>query len=388
MKTILVTGAAGYIGRHVVKKALDMGYRVIASDFAFKGVDERAEFCDVPIFSGDKNIYAALGKPDVCIHMAWRDGFRHNAPSHMKDLSSHVTFLNNMAAGGLSDLTVMGTMHEVGYWEGAIEDDTPCNPLSQYGIAKNALRQSMMLSLLGALVGQLNALLFQILAGLGVGIRNILQHLVKGQQLINVFRRGKQRNTAALVQHLHTDDLLFIFCPAVIVFCLLLVNFSLLIGDLLFFFHDLCADIINLVIQRIDLALDGVFLLHKQLFLLLGFGFIAGNVFQLLADLVQFRLQLVLFVFQLFLLIIGMGRHGSIQAQRRGNHGSHQRSPCAPHIAADGNGHFQLSPFGGMRVKRVLAVQKAQGKRRVLRPADVCGCWLQCQCRTAQSQTA
>ena len=87
MKTILVTGAAGYIGRHVVKKALDMGYRVIASDFAFKGVDERAEFCDVPIFSGDKNIYAALGKPDVCIHMAWRDGFRHNAPSHMKDLS-------------------------------------------------------------------------------------------------------------------------------------------------------------------------------------------------------------------------------------------------------------------------------------------------------------
>ena len=60
MKTILVTGAAGYIGRHVVKKALDMGYRVIASDFAFKGVDERAEFCDVPIFSGDKNIYAAL----------------------------------------------------------------------------------------------------------------------------------------------------------------------------------------------------------------------------------------------------------------------------------------------------------------------------------------
>ena len=241
---------------------------------------------------------------------------------------------------------------------------------------------------LGALVGQLNALLFQILAGLGVGIRNILQHLVKGQQLINVFRRGKQRNTAALVQHLHTDDLLFIFCPAVIVFCLLLVNFSLLIGDLLFFFHDLCADIINLVIQRIDLALDGVFLLHKQLFLLLGFGFIAGNVFQLLADLVQFRLQLVLFVFQLFLLIIGMGRHGSIQAQRRGNHGSHQRSPCAPHIAADGNGHFQLSPFGGMRVKRVLAVQKAQGKRWVLKPADVCGCWLQCQCRTAQSQTA
>ena len=37
MKTILVTGAAGYIGRHVVKNALDRGYRVIAADFNFKG---------------------------------------------------------------------------------------------------------------------------------------------------------------------------------------------------------------------------------------------------------------------------------------------------------------------------------------------------------------
>ena len=147
MKTILVTGAAGYIGRHVVKTALDMGHRVIAADFAFKGVDERAEFCDVPLFSGDKNIYKALGSPDVCIHLAWRDGFRHNASSYMKDLSSHVVFCNNMAAGGLPLLTVMGTMHEVGYWEGAITADTPCAPQSQYGIAKNALRQSLMLSL-------------------------------------------------------------------------------------------------------------------------------------------------------------------------------------------------------------------------------------------------
>ena len=40
MKTILVTGAAGYIGRHVVKNALDRGYRVIAADFNFKGVTE------------------------------------------------------------------------------------------------------------------------------------------------------------------------------------------------------------------------------------------------------------------------------------------------------------------------------------------------------------
>ncbi len=38
----------------------------------------------------------------------------------------------------------MGTMHEVGYWKGADQRESPCKPQSQYGIAKNALRQSLM----------------------------------------------------------------------------------------------------------------------------------------------------------------------------------------------------------------------------------------------------
>ena len=142
---VLVTGAGGYIGRHVVKNLLDKGHEVLASDFSFKGIDERAQFIDEPIFSGEKNIFDRLDHPDVLIHMAWRDGFIHNSHAHMADLSAHVVFLENMIDGGLKYLTVMGTMHEVGYHEGAIDEDTPCNPMSMYGIAKNALRQTLML---------------------------------------------------------------------------------------------------------------------------------------------------------------------------------------------------------------------------------------------------
>ena len=142
---VLVTGAGGYIGRHIVKELLDKGHEVLASDFSFKGIDERAQFIEEPIFSGEKDIFDRLGRPDCLIHMAWRDGFIHNSNAHMQDLSNHIIFLENMIDGGLKYLTVMGTMHEIGYHEGAIDENTPCNPLSMYGVAKNALRQTLLL---------------------------------------------------------------------------------------------------------------------------------------------------------------------------------------------------------------------------------------------------
>ena len=156
---VLITGANGYIGKHVVKEFLNNGDEVLVSDFSFKGIDERAIRMEEPIFTGDKEIFEKVGKPDVLVHLAWRDGFVHNSNAHMEDLSSHVVFLQNMIDGGLKYLSVMGSMHEVGYWEGAIDENTPCNPQSLYGISKNALRNSVELSC------KLNDVLFQWIRG-------------------------------------------------------------------------------------------------------------------------------------------------------------------------------------------------------------------------------
>lgn len=143
MKKVLVTGANGYIGRHVVEKLLELGAEVYVSDFNYDGLDERAIRTTTPIFGQEENLFEKLGKPDVCIHMAWRNGFVHNADSHIVDLPQHYEFIKKMLDGGLKQIIVMGSMHEVGYWEGAIEEATPCNPKSLYGIAKNALRQAV-----------------------------------------------------------------------------------------------------------------------------------------------------------------------------------------------------------------------------------------------------
>jgi Nucleoside-diphosphate-sugar epimerases len=142
-KRIVVTGAGGYIGRFVVKKLLDAGHFVYTVDRRNRQIDERAKSLNVDIFSEEISIYDQLERPDVCIHLAWQDGFVHNAPSHLENLHAHYKFLTNMVEGGLPHLAVMGTVHEVGYFEGAIDEDTPTNPHSLYGIAKNSLRQAL-----------------------------------------------------------------------------------------------------------------------------------------------------------------------------------------------------------------------------------------------------
>lgn len=146
MTKVLVTGANGYIGRHVVNALLNKGVNVIVCDIVTDDIDNRAEKINFNIFSlPQENIYELLGSPDVCLHMAWRNGFVHNASTQIGDLSAHYKFLTAMIDGGLKHLAVMGTMHEVGYWEGAVDDNTPCNPISMYGIAKDALRRAMLL---------------------------------------------------------------------------------------------------------------------------------------------------------------------------------------------------------------------------------------------------
>lgn len=141
---VVVTGAGGYVGRHVVRALLDRGHDVVATvrPGSRADVDPRATLVAADVLDPGFDL-AALGEPaDGLVHLAWQDGFAHNAPSHMLQLSNHFRFLDAAVGWGVGRLAVLGTMHEVGYWEGAIDADTPTNPLSLYGIAKDALRRA------------------------------------------------------------------------------------------------------------------------------------------------------------------------------------------------------------------------------------------------------
>ncbi|MCQ2976093.1 MAG: NAD(P)-dependent oxidoreductase [Bacteroidales bacterium] len=140
---IFVTGANGYIGKHVVDFLYNMKKNILACDFSNSKINKEISFINVDILKEATNIelYKMLNEPDNVIHLAWQDGFNHYAQSHIDNVIKHFYFLKNLIDSGVKSITVMGTAHEVGYHEGKITENTPCNPLSYYGIAKNTLRQ-------------------------------------------------------------------------------------------------------------------------------------------------------------------------------------------------------------------------------------------------------
>lgn len=136
---ILVTGANGYLGQGIVSSILDRGHDVIAVDFNVDRVDSRAEKKSCNLFEIE-DPYNFFGQPDVLLHLAWRDGFVHYSDAHIDDLPKHYSFIKSFAESGCKHISVMGSMHEIGFFEGSVNETTPCHPTTPYGIGKNALR--------------------------------------------------------------------------------------------------------------------------------------------------------------------------------------------------------------------------------------------------------
>ena len=137
---ILVTGANGYLGQGIVKHILDCGNEVVAADFKIDHIDERADRKACNLFEIE-NPYNYFGQPDVLLHLAWRDGFVHYSDAHIDDLPKHYKFIKTFAESNVKAIAAMGSMHEIGFFEGSIKENTPCNPITPYGISKNALRE-------------------------------------------------------------------------------------------------------------------------------------------------------------------------------------------------------------------------------------------------------
>ncbi len=148
MTKVAVTGASGFVGRHVLAELEKRGIETIAtSSTASNSAHTRTDYvCWVAldIKKPPENCLAALGHPDVLIHLAWAGLPNYKSLHHVEiELPAHYRFIQLLVAGGLKYLVTVGTCFEYGFQYGPLAADALTCPSNPYGLAKDTLHRQL-----------------------------------------------------------------------------------------------------------------------------------------------------------------------------------------------------------------------------------------------------
>lgn len=141
---ILVTGATGFIGSHLVDYLLSRSHEVIATsdNTIYRKEHENLIYISHDLNQPCENYFELFQKPDIAIHLAWENLPNYKELFHIeKNLWTNYFFLKNLIENGLKDFTVMGTCMEYGKTEGCLSEYMPAVPVTSYGLAKDCLRK-------------------------------------------------------------------------------------------------------------------------------------------------------------------------------------------------------------------------------------------------------
>lgn len=143
---IAVTGATGFIGKHVVNELLRHPIDVILVTNRTRPLisSEKITFfhLDLNSYNDERNYFEDLGCPDILIHLAWQGLPNYGSLHHFEiNLLSHYLFLKNIISNGLRSLVVSGTCFEYGMHGGCLTETMVPDPQNPYALAKDSLRK-------------------------------------------------------------------------------------------------------------------------------------------------------------------------------------------------------------------------------------------------------
>jgi len=143
---VLVTGATGFVGQHLVRSLLARGHQVraVARDVGkAKALDwyEAVEFVARDIHAGE--VVDLVSGVDVLVHLAWPGLPNYKGSFHVEhNLPRDYAFLKALVQAGLEHVLVTGTCLEYGAAaNGRLSEATPTAPDVSYAIAKDTLRK-------------------------------------------------------------------------------------------------------------------------------------------------------------------------------------------------------------------------------------------------------
>ncbi|WP_417549943.1 NAD-dependent epimerase/dehydratase family protein [Methylophaga sp.] len=144
---LLVTGATGFIGNHLVIQALRQGHQitVIARDKSHVFNMEwghQVDCVEADIEQPNTEWPESIASYDALFHLAWSGLPNYQQSFHLDVvLPAHKQFLQTMLETGIKQILVTGTCLEYGKQEGQLTESMPAFPDVPYAQAKDHLRQ-------------------------------------------------------------------------------------------------------------------------------------------------------------------------------------------------------------------------------------------------------
>ena len=148
-KTILLTGASGFIGSHIAEHLIANDYIVIAVKRETSNLSRCNDFKDEIIWINfetfQENIEdIRLRSPEILIHAAWggvKSSDREDWTEQANNLSLLTEMLRLSKELSIKKIIALGSQAEYGQFNDPIDETHLCEPYSAYGCLKNCASQ-------------------------------------------------------------------------------------------------------------------------------------------------------------------------------------------------------------------------------------------------------